>query len=108
MSDPITVALDMIQKQIRELDALYAQAAMELNTVAGKERVAKWKARTVALLAQHLGQKEGQRFAEKQMGPSFSADLVEELGDEVEIYRDYLTTLSDLLTKHRSQASGTT
>ena len=45
-------ALLVIQQQLKELDAIYQDTMeMSLNTVAGTERVAKWRVRTIALLA---------------------------------------------------------
>ena len=42
--------LATIRQQIAELDALAQQTCQDLNTVAGTERVQKWKLRTAALL----------------------------------------------------------
>ena len=51
-------ALLVIQQQLKELDAIYQDTMeMSLNTVAGTERVAKWRVRTVALLAEQSAKK---------------------------------------------------
>jgi hypothetical protein len=92
-------ALDMLQQQIAELDQLLADARKHLNTVAAGEKLVKWKARVVPLIAQHLGPEEGRRFSETKPGPSFSNDLLEELSDDVELYRDYLVALADRVRK---------
>ncbi|HKN88332.1 MAG TPA: hypothetical protein VJV04_15815 [Nitrospiraceae bacterium] len=86
-------AVEMIERQIQELDAVLQEASKDINTVRGSERVAAWKKRTVPLLAQHVGQKQAQLFAMTKPGPSFTRDLDEELSDEVELYRDFLRTL---------------
>ena len=86
-------ALTMLEAQIRELDAIYKEAADDLNTVRSGERIAAWKKRTVPLLAQQIGQKESQQFSLTTPGPSFTHDLAEELSDEVELYRNFLTSL---------------
>lgn len=96
MTDPKS-ALEMIDRQIQELDAVFKEASKDINTVRGSERVAAWKKRTVPLLAQHVGQKESQRFVMTKPGPSFTRDLDEELSDEVELYRDFLTDLAKRL-----------
>ncbi len=93
MSQSVKAALDMLEQQVKELDVLFAQAGSDLNTVAGVERVAKWKTRTTPLIAQHLGPKEAQRFANTRQGPSFTNDLLEELSDEVDVYRSVLTAM---------------
>jgi hypothetical protein len=87
-------ALEMIERQIQELDTVFKEASKDINTVRGSERVAAWKKRTVPLLAQHVGQKQAQLFAMTKPGPSFTRDLDEELSDEVDLYRDFLRTLA--------------
>ena len=94
-------ALDMLQKQLKELDQILQETMETLNTVAGAERVAKWKARTVALITESLGQKEGQKFAALQPGPSFTNDMVEEFTDLIDYFR---TPLADL-AKQPAQAA---
>ena len=92
-------ALDMLHGQLKELDAILRRAESDLNTVGGSERVATWKARTIPLLAAHLGQQEAQRFSDTLPGPSFTNDLLEELSDEVETYRGFMLSLVQQLKK---------
>jgi hypothetical protein len=87
-------ALDMLQRQLKELDVIFQETMETLNTNAGAERVAKWKARTVALITESLGQKEGQMFAALQPGPSFTNDLVEEFTDLIDYFRAPLADLA--------------
>ncbi len=89
----------MVRQQIEELDALAGQTLQDLNTVAGTERVAKWKERTVALITNSVGHLEGQAFARIQPGPSFTNDLVEEFTDLVECYRSPLKILAKRLSQ---------
>ena len=89
----------IIQQQLTELDALARQTIQDLNTVAGTERVAKWKARTVALLTEAVGQAEGQRFSAIQPGPSFTHDMVEEFTDLIDCYRTPLAALARRLAE---------
>jgi len=91
--------LAVVQQQINELDALARQTLEDLNTVAGTERVVKWKAKTVALLTEAVGQQEGQQFAAVHAGPSFTNDMVEEFTDLIDSYRTPLTTLAKQLAK---------
>ena len=94
MSDRVSSALGMIERQIKELDGLLKQAREDLNTVAATERVAKWKLRTIPLLAEHVGPNEAKRFADTHAGPSFTNDLLEELSDDVEVYRNFMVALA--------------
>ncbi len=99
-------ATSMIDQQMKELDAIAKQTAQDLNTVAGSERIAKWKARTVALFQQHVGKQEADELARKNPGPSFSNDLIEEFTDEVDCYRSHLTALAKRLRAAAPPASG--
>ena len=96
MTDP-HAAVQMIERQILELDTIFKEASNDTNTVRGSERVAAWKARTIPLLARHVGQKESQQFVMTKPGPSFTRDLEEELSDEVDLYRGFLTALATRL-----------
>ena len=87
-------ARNMLQRQLKELDEIFQETMETLNTVSGAERVAKWKARTVALITESLGQKEGQKFAALQPGPSFTNDLVEEFTDLIDYFRTPLAELA--------------
>lgn len=99
-------AFTMLQKQLKELDAIFQDTMETLNTVAGAERVAKWKARTVALITESLGQKEGQKFASLQPGPSFTNDLVEEFTDLIDYFRIPLADLAKQLAQATPRPSG--
>ena len=81
---------------------MFKQTMQDMNTVRGHERVRAWKKRTVELLVQHVGPKDAQRFASTAPGPSFTNDLTEELGDEIEVYRTFLQTLARQLEQAAS------
>ncbi len=106
MSESVKAALEMLEQQVKELGEIFAQAGSDLNTVAGVERVAKWKTRTNSLITQHLGPKEGQQFFNTLPGPSFTNDLLEELGDEVDVYRTYLAAMAKALKTQGGSATG--
>lgn len=106
MSQDLAKALAVVQQQLKELDALATQTLKDLNTVAGTERVAKWKARTVALLTEALGQQAGQKFDGVHPGPSFTNDLVEEFTDLIEGYRAPLAALAKRLAQTPPPSTG--
>ncbi|WP_447599774.1 hypothetical protein [Nitrospira sp. Nam80] len=97
--DMTQAALAVIEQQIKELDAIAKDTNDTLNAVAGRERVAKWKARTADALAQQVSQQEGQAFSKANPGPSFTNDLVDEFNDEVDFYRVQLTALRTRMQK---------
>ena len=97
MTKQLPSGLAIVQQQLKELDALARQTLQDLNTVAGTERLAKWKARTEALLTKAIGQVEGQKFSAIHPGPSFTRDMVEEFIDLIDCYRAPLTALAKQL-----------
>ena len=99
MSQEAARGLAVVQQQIKELDVLAKQTLADLNTVAGEERVAKWKVRTVALISEAVGPAEGQKFAAIHPGPSFTNDLVEEFNDMIDGYRTPLAALAKQLAQ---------
>jgi hypothetical protein len=103
MTDKMARGLAAIQQQTKELDGIAKQTMDDLNTVAGTERVAKWKVRTAAVLSQAIGEKEGLAFARQQPGPSFTNDLVEEFSDLVEHYRSALQVMMKKLQAESSK-----
>jgi len=107
MSTDTHKGLMVIQQQLKELETIY-QDTMEgsLNTVFGTERVAKWRVRTVALLAETLGEKAAQDFARLQPGMVFTNDLVEEFTDLVDCFRVPLTALGKQLSQAGQRESG--
>ncbi|MDZ4857118.1 MAG: hypothetical protein SGJ26_20060 [Nitrospirota bacterium] len=105
MTNQSGAARDILQQQLKELDQIFQETLETLNTVAGAERVAKWKTRTSALITESLGQKEGQKFAALQPGPSFTNDLVEEFTDLTDYFRIPLTDLAKQLGQATSGPS---
>ena len=91
--------LAAVQLQIEALDKLAKQTLKDLNTVAGAERVEKWKAETVAILTHAVGQQEAQRFSGIRPGPCFTNDLVEEFNDLIDCYRIPLAALAKRLSQ---------
>jgi hypothetical protein len=106
MTDDVKRRLALVQQQLKDLDSIFQDTMETLNTVAGAERVAKWKARTSALITESLGQKEGRKFAALQPGPSFTNDLVEEFTDLIDYFRTPLADLGKQLAQAAPPSSG--
>jgi hypothetical protein len=106
MTEDVKRGLAAVQEQLKELDTIFQETMETLNTVAGVERVAKWKARTIAVITESLGQKEGQKFAALQPGPSFTNDLVEEFTDLIDYFRAPLVGLVKQLRQAPPRPSG--
>ena len=100
-------ALMVIQQQLKELDSIYLDTMeMSLNTVSGTERVAKWRVRTIALLAESVGEKASQEFARLQPGMVFTNDLVEEFTDLVDCFRVPLKALGQQIAQSGQASAG--
>lgn len=99
MTNQPSAALAIVQQQLKELDVLAKQTLADLNTVAGTERVAKWKSRTVTLITDAVGPLEGQKFSGIHPGPSFTNDMVEEFTDLIDCYRTPLAALAKQLAQ---------
>src|SRR5581483_11245782 len=89
-----TAALAAIQAQIAALDGILKNCSIELNFVRAKERMLKWQQAAVPVLAEHVGPVEAKRFGAVRPGPAFTNDLMEEVSDEAETYRNALEKLA--------------
>ncbi len=92
--------LDQLNK---ELGAISKQTLEDLNTVAGKERLERWRQATLAVLKQQAGDRIAKRFELTKPSPSFTHDLVEEFEEEVDTYR---TALDQAVKALRSKLTG--
>ncbi len=96
----------VIQQQLKELDLILRDTLDTLNTVAGMERVAKWRVRTIALLNDTVGPETGREFSKVQPGPSFTNDLVEEFTEFIDTFKIPLTALSKRVAASPSTPPG--
>ena len=87
-------ALEAIQAQIAALDTIVKNCSIELNFVRAKERMAQWQKAAVPVLAPHIGPVDAKRFGAIRPGPAFTNDLMEEVTDEAETYRNALEKLA--------------
>src|ERR1051325_12143192 len=101
MTNQSDTARDRLQDQLKDLDQIFQDTIETLNIASGTERVMKWRAKTVAVITESLGQKEGQKFAALQPGPSSTNDLAEEFSDLI----DYFKTPLANLVKQQVQAA---
>ena len=99
MSPEASPGLSIVLRQLEELEALSSQTLQDLNTVAGTERIMRWKIQTAALISSAVGQQQGTAFAGIQPGPSFTNDLLEEFTDLVDCYRTPLLAIVKQLSQ---------
>jgi hypothetical protein len=108
MTNQSDTARDRLQEQLKELDQIFQDTMETLNIASGTERVLKWRVITVALITESVGQKEGQKYAALQPGPSFTNDLVEEFTDLIDYFRTPLAHLAKQQAQAAPRPSGGT
>lgn len=99
MSPDAPAGLDIVLQQLKELETLASQTLQDLNTIAGTERIMKWKVHTAMLISNAVSHEQATAFAGIQPGPSFTNDLVEEFTDLVDCYRMPLLALAKQLSQ---------
>ncbi|NJL15901.1 MAG: hypothetical protein HC938_00615 [Nitrospira sp.] len=99
MSPDVPNGVSIVLQQLKELEGIASQTLQDLNTVAGAERITKWKAHTASLISHSVGPQQGTAFANIHVGPSFTNDLVEEFSDLVDCYRTPLLALAKQLAQ---------
>ena len=100
-------ALLVIRQQLKELDLIFRDT-MEgsLNTVAGTERIAKWRIKMIALLTESVSDQAAQEFSRLQPGMVFTNDLVEEFTDLVDCFRVPLKVLEQQMSEAAQRPPG--
>lgn len=51
MSPDVPNGVSIVLQQLKELETIASQTLQDLNTVAGAERITKWKAQTASLIS---------------------------------------------------------
>jgi hypothetical protein len=105
VSPDVPNGVSIVLQQLKELESIASQTLQDLNTVAGAERITKWKAQTASLISNSVGHQQGTVFADIHPGPSFTNDLVEEFSDLVDCYRAPLLALVKQLSQTPSPRS---
>lgn len=99
-------ALRVAREQLDALQAL-SSAVTSLSAIsAAQERLARWKERTVRLLAKSVSQDEARRLERKKLG-SYSLSLpVLNYSNEFKMYEGYMVGLIEALEKHPGDIVG--
>lgn len=94
-------AINIVIKQLAELNEIAKNATSSGNTRLGFERLHRWKTRTVSLLSKNIHPNEGQKLKDK---PTYSfrtyGIALENILDAVSIYSGFLESLLEELKEH--------
>ena len=99
-------ALRVTREQLAALQAISSTVTTLSDVSAGQERLARWKERTVRLLAEFVSQDEARRLERKQLGsyslrrPGFN------YSNEFKMYEGYMVGLIEALEKHPGDIVG--
>ena len=98
--------IHIIDVQMNELDHIVTNAENDNDFDAAKERLKRWKTRTVRVLTEQVDPSEGQKLEERRRGiVSYPDNPLRNLSNEADIYRGFLQALKDELKEHPDSLS---
>lgn len=90
----------IVAAQVDGLQAIVRRAQSDGDFDGAFERLSRWKARTVRLLAESVSHAEAQGLATKRKGSFIMGDPLRNLADEADMYRGFLQALDEQLESH--------
>jgi predicted nucleotide-binding protein len=92
--------LELIKAQRAELRDIVARADRDDDFTSADERLARWKERTVRLIAENIGPREASKLAEREKRSYIVGEDFRNLADEAQMYEGFLQALADELESH--------
>lgn len=83
-----------------ELSFIVNNAANSGDFNKAREDLRRWKSRAVSYLRQNVSEIEGENLAEKRKGSFIMGAHLENLSDEVDMYRAFMMSLAEEIKKH--------
>ena len=94
MDEPVKLAIDFIDRQVRDLEVFLAHAKSLVNAVRAKEEFQKWKKQTIALVAEKVGPTYAKTLSIDWLETAFvGGDMYDELTDDIEMCLRHLKKL---------------
>ncbi|MDY6875340.1 MAG: nucleotide-binding protein [Chloroflexota bacterium] len=100
IEEQVSKGLEIIGNQRQELGEIIKQAAETGETIAGFERLKRWKGRTIRLLADEVHPGEAKKLSNKRKSSVIMGQPLRNLVDEAGMYDSFLTALAEELEKH--------
>jgi NAD-dependent SIR2 family protein deacetylase len=99
-------ALEVIQEQTEELLDVVDRVRVDLDYRTARERLGRWKSRTIEVLSEHVHPDEGGRLREKRKYGVLKGHPLRDIEDEVHMYLSFLQALADEVKQHPSSIMG--
>lgn len=93
-------AIVMVDKQLQELVAIVAHAKNGHSFALAKERLRRWKTRTVTLLSDQIHHAEGEKLRRRVKTSFIAGAHIRNLVDEARMYSGFLLSLREELDKY--------
>lgn len=93
-------ATALIGTQLDELHTIVERARDDKDFEAGRERLRRWKSRTVKLLSEQIHPKEGEKLKKKYKLGVVVGQPLRNLAEEADMFRGFLLSLMEELEEH--------
>lgn len=94
MDDRAKLAIDFLDRQVKDLEAFLAHAASLVNAIRAKEEFQKWKKQSLVLLAEKVGPSYAKKLSIDWLETAFAGgDMYDELTDDIEMCVRHLRKL---------------
>lgn len=93
-------AINMINEQIEALDVITQRANRDGDSETAREKLKRWKLRTVKLLTERVSQAEGRRLEKKEKHVFHMGDWFRNLTEEADMYKGLLVALREEIENH--------
>jgi len=93
-------AVNRIEKQMTELREIVDHVSQDRNFKTAKERLSRWKSRTISLLSKNLNPSEGKKLEETRKTFWDMYNQLENIQDEADLYDAFLKSLVEELSEH--------
>jgi predicted nucleotide-binding protein len=102
--DPQRKAIETIEGQMKDLVAVVNQMQGDSDFDAARERMRRWKDRTVRLLAKAVNSDDSEALANKRKGSFIMGAPAQNVIDEAEMYLGFLQALLEEVREHPDEA----
>lgn len=93
-------AISLLNKQILALNEIIKAASRDSYDDTAKEKIKRWKSRTVRIIAENISAVEGEKLEKKRKGSFIAGAFFRNLCDEENMYIGFLQSLIEDLDKY--------
>jgi len=96
----IKKAVEVINAQLEELFKIVNRAEKDSDIHSARERLKRWKSRTISLLSKHINPYEAEELKKKRKSSFIMGQPIRNLSDEAKMYHGFLLTLKEEIGEH--------